>query len=128
MKKEKISIANPDELNKHLQYTSPTTWIILGIVMALLLSFIVWSCIFKIKIKITGTASINNNEVTIHIEEADKNKIEVGQKVYISNLEGEIKEIVNDEPVITTFELPNGDYSYYIVIKEMKPIDFLTNT
>ena len=127
MKKEKISITNPDELNKHLQYTSPSTWIILGLVLAILISFIVWSCIYKIELKIKGMATVNDNVVTLHVEESSKDKLAVGQKVYISNLKGEITAINDGTPTVTTFDLEDGDYPYQVVIREIKPIDFLIN-
>lgn len=126
MKKKNISIASPDELNKHLQYTSPTTWIVLGATIAILIAFFAWSFIYKIKVKLTGTANIVGGEVSLNVEESSLNKLKVGQKVYISELEGEILSFYdNGQPHVTTFDLDNGEYTYCIVINEVRPIDFL---
>jgi len=125
MKKNNKTITNPDELNKNLQYSSPITWIILTSVVFLLLGFFVWSCIYSITIKLTGMASINEGQVTLVMEKRSISKLQVGQKVYIAGQEGEILSIKDDQPVISTFSLQDGDYEYYIVIGEKKPVEFL---
>ena len=126
MKKNTASVSNQDELNKYLQHTSPVTWIILGLVIAILLGFFVWSFIYKLKIKITGSATIVSNEVTLHVDDADLGKLQAGQYVYISGKEGSILSINDDgQPVVSNFDLANGEYTYTVIIKEMRPIDFL---
>ena len=127
MKKRVKSIANPDELNKNLQYSSPITWIVLIAVTLSLVGFFVWSFLYKIQVKLTGTADIASGVVTLHIEEGKINELKQGQKVYISGQEGQILSFNNDEPVVSTFTLDDGVYDYYIVIKEVRPIDFLLN-
>ena len=125
MKKEQVRISNPDELNKHLQYTSPLTWILLFVVTAVLISFFAWSFLYKLTIKLTGKADVNSGEVTLHIKDADINKLEIGQKVYIADKEGEIISFVDDQPKVTDFALDDGEYTYTIVIGQTRPIDFL---
>ena len=125
MKKQQIRISNQDELNKHLQYTSPFTWIALGLIVALLAGFFAWSFLFKLTIKLTGKADVENGAVTLHLENSDLGKLKVGQKVYIAELEGEIISFNDDQPVVSSFALENGEYTYKIVIGEMRPIDFL---
>ncbi len=125
-KKEKIAINNPDELNKHLQYTSITTWIVLGAVILSLAGLFTWSFVYKIQEKITGKASISSGAVTLTIEESQKPRLAVGQKVYIADKVGEIKSIDDGNPVVSLFDLEDGsNYTYTIVVKEMRPIDFL---
>ena len=127
MKKSITNITNPDDLDKVLKHTSPMTWITLGIVAALLISFFVWSLIYKVAIKITGIANINNSEVTLHVEESHLTELVVGQKVYIKDKEGEILSIKDDgQPVVSNMTLDDGEYTYYIVVKEVHPFDFLT--
>ena len=125
-KNKNIGITNPDELNKHLQYTSISTWIILGAVILSLAGLFTWSFIYKIQEKITGKASISSGAVTLTIEESQKPRLAVGQKVYIADKVGEIKSIDDGNPVISLFDLEDGsNYTYTIVVKEMRPIDFL---
>ncbi len=125
-KNKNIGITNPDELNKHLQYTSITTWIVLGAVILSLAGLFTWSFVYKIQEKITGKASISSGAVTLTIEESQKPRLAVGQKVYIADKVGEIKSIDDGNPVVSLFDLEDGsNYTYTIVVKEMRPIDFL---
>ena len=119
-------ISNPDELNKRLQKTSPVTWIILGIVIAILASFFAWSVIHKINIRLFAKATVIDKNVTLHINDSDLNKLKVNQKVYISGKEGKILSFdESNNPVVSEFDLKNDEYTCYIVIKQMRPVDFL---
>ena len=126
MKKNNITISNPDELNKHLQHTSIMTWIVLTLVTAILIGFFVWASIYKLVIKVTGVATITSGEATLVVKDNDLNKLEIGQTVTISNQKGEILSFDNDgQPVVSTFDLDDGKYTYSIVVGEKKPIEFL---
>ena len=124
-RKEKKTFSNPDEFNKHLQYTSITTWVILGAVILSLAALFAWSFVYKIKDKITGGAIISSQKVTLVVEASQKSRLAVGQKVYIADKEGEILSFINGEPVVSSFDLGDNYYTCMIVIKEMRPIDFL---
>ena len=124
-KNKNTGITNPDELNKHLQYTSITTWIVLGAVILSLAGLFTWSFVYKIQEKIFGKASIASGAVTLTIEESQKSRLAVGQKVYIADKVGEILSIDDGNPVVSLFDLADNEYTYTIVVKEMRPIDFL---
>ena len=124
MKKNKVSVTNPEELEKNLQYTSPATWIVLSVVACLIIGLFIWSCVFKIKDQVTGKAYVKSGEVTLTIESKVKAKLVVGQKIYINELEGEILTFVDDKPVVSSFSLEDGEYVYSTFI-EVKPIEYL---
>lgn len=124
-KKKTANITNPDELNKNLQYSSPATWIVLSAAILILIGFFVWSSIYTIKVKLTGRASVLDGAVTLRVDESKLNELKEGQKVYISGLEGEILSFVDKQPVVSTFALDDGEYDYYVVLRDAKPIDFL---
>lgn len=125
MSKKQVTISNPDDLNKTLSYSSPATWITLGVVIIILVGFFVWSFIYKIQVKVTGKATINSGNVTLNVDENDLSKLKEGQKVYISGIEGQILSFDNEKPVVSTFTtLNDGEYDYYVVVNEMKPIEF----
>ena len=128
-KSNKISrISSPEELNKHLQSTSFFTWIALGTVIFCVIGLFVWAFVYKIKYVIANVATINHGEVNLVLNKEDLSSLKVGQKVYIENIEGSILSIKEDGyPVISNFSLDDGSYDYYIVIKEMRPIDYFTN-
>lgn len=123
--RKKKNFSNPDEFNKHLQYTSVTTWVILSAVILSLTAFFTWSFVYKLKEKIKGEAIISSHKVTLVVEEGQKSRLAVGQKVYIADKVGEILSFENNEPVVSLFDLEDNSYTYTIVVKEMRPINFL---
>lgn len=125
MKKQQIRISNQEEFNKHLQHTSTTTWVVLGAAVVGLISFFAWSILYKIDIKLMGKANIASGAVTLELKESDLRKLKVGQKVYIEQKEGEILSFQDDQPVVSNYELSDGEYTYKIIIRKARPIDFL---
>ena len=125
MKKENVSLSNQEEFNKRLQKTSPVTWVVLFITIAILIGFFAWGFFFKMVDKIIGTAKVVSGQVTLVVKANDYSKLAVDQKVYISNQEGKIDSIVDGEPVVSGFTLADGEYDYKVVVKEIRPIDFL---
>lgn len=128
MKKENVSISNPDELNKHLQSSSPVTWIVLGTTIAVMLAFFVWSFLFKLPIKLSGAATVEAGQASLVVSEKGKDKLEAGQKIYILDQEG-VLSFVDGKPVVNNLTLADGSYTYRtdIVLEEIRPIDFLFN-
>ena len=125
MKKKQVSITNPKELNKNLQYSSPLTWVALSGVILLIIGFFVWSIVYKIEYKIEGIANIVSGAATLNVNSSSLNKLKVDQKVYISGLEGEIMSFDEDkQPVVTNFDLEDGEYPYFIEIY-ISPVEFL---
>ena len=124
MKKTAPTISNPDELNKHLQRTSPATWAILASVAALLLAFFGWSCVAKVPIRVAGMATLYHGEASLHVEESDLKKLAIGQKVVIEGKEGVIESYQGETPKLSTFDLADGEYDCYVVLYEKRPIEF----
>lgn len=126
MKKINKTISSPEELNKSLQYSSPITWIILGLTILLLVGLFSWSIVYKLKLKISGQASVNKGIVSLKIDESSLDKLKTNQKVYIANQEGFIVSIdENKQPVVSSFNLIDGEYEYEILLDEIRPINFL---
>ena len=126
-KKHALTISSPDELNKGLQRTSPITWVILFGVLALLLAFFAWGMFTRLPAKLSGSATITDGVATLRYKASDAKDIKVGQKVTINGKEAEILTVFKDTNTAqtTSFELENGDYTYYVVVKEIRPLDFL---
>ena len=125
MKKQDVRISSPEELNKHLQHSSPVTWIILCVSIAILIAFFAWSFIYKLKVKITGTATVTNGVAALTMDQESSSQLKEGQTVYISNTEGLLSYNDQDEPIVSNLTLDDGEYSFYIVVKEIRPIDFV---
>lgn len=125
MKKGNVSVSNPEELNKHLQHTSPFTWIALGIVTFLLIIFFLWSYFFKMIKEIKGVASIEDGVASLVVSDRDLGKLEKGQKVIIDKQEGEILSFDdNRNPIVSKFSLEDGEYTYTVEVV-IRPIYFV---
>ena len=127
-KKDLGAIHSPEQLSKSIESTNVFTWIALSFVVLCLVAFFMWSFLARITYKVTGQAQVNAGEVTLTLKEKDLSEIKKGQKIYISSQEGEIVDVKEDGyPVISSFDLEDGTYDYYIVIKVVRPIDYFAN-
>ena len=128
MKKKQVKISNPDELNKNLSYNSPVTWIVLGTVILLLVGFFAWSLIYKIQVKLFGTVTNTSGAITLILKEESKSgEIKVGQKVYVTGDEGVISSIDGSIKVSDITLADGQSLDCYVVINELKPIEFWFN-
>ena len=126
MKKQQVRISNQEEFNKHLQHTSLATWIVLGLVVAMLIAFFAWSFLSKLTVRFSGQAEVLSGAVTINMTSSELKKVKVGSKIYINDIEGEIISFTNNQPVVSNFALEDGEYTY-VAVGEARPIDFLLN-
>ena len=128
MKKKQVKISNPDELNKNLSYNSPVTWIVLGTVILLLVGFFAWSLIYKIQVKLFGTVTNTSGAITLILKDESKSgEIKVGQKVYVTGDEGVISSIDGSIKVSDITLADDQSLDCYVVINELKPIEFWFN-
>jgi len=128
MKKKQVKISNPDELNKNLSYNSPVTWIVLGTVILLLVGFFAWSLIYKIQIKLFGTVTNTSGAITLILKDESKSgEIKIGQKVYVTGDEGVISSIDGSIKVSDITLADGQSLDCYVVINELKPIEFWFN-
>lgn len=125
MKRKLPNISSPAELDRHLQQTSISTWVVLGVVIASLLAFFAWSFFGRIPIKISGKADVTSSQIILRVDPKDHDRLAIGQIVYILDQVGEIVSL--GDPVLAAMpsNLPEGEYDYRVVLKEAKPIDFL---
>ena len=128
MQKKQVKISNPDELNKNLSYNSPVTWIVLGTVILLLVGFFAWSLIYKIQVKLFGTVTNTSGAITLILKDESKSgEIKVGQKVYVTGDEGVISSIDGSIKVSDITLADGQSLDCYVVINELKPIEFWFN-
>ena len=123
MNKKPQRVSNPDELNKHLQRTSPMTWVVLSLCLVGLVAFFVWSLAFPFAVTVEGTAAITQNEAVLQVAQGDKRKVKEGQKVHILDQVGTLY-VTEGTYIVKGISLDDGKYPYAIDA-EMRPIDFL---
>ena len=96
-------------------------------VILVLAGFFVWAMVYKITFKLKFVATVESGEISLVIDESRLENVKVGQTVYIGNQKGEIKTVENDNVEFTEFTLADGVYDGYIVLKEVRPIDYFKN-
>ena len=124
-RKEKANVSSPEQLDKYLRSTKPITWIILFSIVFSLVGFFIWASVAKITYKITGTAHIRGGETTLIIKEERKFELKAGQIIHIADQERTITEVKDGYPIFLPFALEDNDYQYYIVTKQIRPIEYL---
>lgn len=122
MKRDKNDFDSADVLNSYVNTTKPITWIVLITIILCLVGLVVWSFTAKLGYKVSGKAMVKDCVVTLTIEENKLDKINDGQVIYIGNEKGFI--IDSSTMVVSNFSLEDGLYDCYIIIKEIRPIDF----
>ncbi|MBE6126661.1 MAG: hypothetical protein E7182_01600 [Erysipelotrichaceae bacterium] len=125
MKKSEANISSPEELNRHLQRTSPVTWVILASVAVSLLSLFLWSTLTILPLRAFGTAEVLDGEATLLVQVDDRPKIAVGQKVIISGKEGSITFVEGSSVMASVFDVADGEYPFCVIYREVRPIEFL---
>ena len=127
-KKVNKNISGPEELDKILKRTNPVVWIVLGAHILLLLIFFLWTILATIEQKVEMTAVVSDQNVAIYSEEESVKSIAAGQKVYIDDEAGTVLSVEDDGTVlISDMPLKDGAYKCTIVIREIKPVEFLMN-
>ena len=124
MKKQQIRISNQEEFNKHLQHTSPATWIVLGLVVALLIAFFAWSFLFKLTVRFSGHFPYFSFFWLFTVPKVRRFELlrillpfrQKGKKVFFAD----------NKPVVSNFALEDGEYTY-VAVGQSRPIDFLLN-
>ena len=125
MKKNAPTISNPDELNHHLQHTSLGTWVVFGVVVALLAGLFAWGFFGTLTLKITGMASVVDGQASLVVSSIDRAKLAQGQKVYILQQEGEITSLSKEKPLAASFALVDGEYPFTVVLRVIHPIELM---
>lgn len=127
-KKVNKNISGPEELDKILKRTNPVVWIVLGAHILLLLNFFLWTVLATIEQKVEMTAVVSDRSVAIYSEEESVKSISAGQKVYIEDEAGTVLSVEDDGTIlISDMPLKDGAYKCKIVIREIKPVEFLMN-
>ena len=127
-KKVNKNISGPEELDKILKRTNPVVWIVLGAHILLLLNFFLWTVLATIEQKVEMTAVVSDRSVAIYSEEESVKSISAGQKVYIEDEAGTVLSVEDDGTIlISDMSLKDGAYKCKIVIREIKPVEFLMN-
>ena len=128
-KKSIDKISSPEKLDDYLKISTPSLWLVMFAVIALLVGILVWSSVAKLETKINAVASITNKTGEIILTGSDADKVKSEMKVYVGNIESNIEYVQYDELgraiAFCDVDLPDGNYKVEIITETIHPITFL---
>ena len=131
-KKSLEALSAPEQLNDYLRVTQPAVWLILIGVIVLVAGLFVWANFVSITSKASGTARVSSGVVTGTFDDQGfASKVETGMTMYIGDVETTVSSVGHDSEgnVIAgaSADMPDGEYSCYVVYKITKVIEMLLN-
>lgn len=142
-------MSTPEQLDQYLQVTKPSTWVLLGAVIAILAGFLTWGCLGKLTTTIHVAVYVQGEECVCFIPEKaydslKEKEIKIGNetyklvhtgyaKTYTDNLPDSIKlagELADGsvvQPLVVDGTLAEGVYTGEMVVDRISPISFILN-
>ena len=123
-------ISSPEQMDDYLRVTNPAIWVILAAVILLLASLIIWSTFVSIESRITGTASVSENVMTLQLDDdSTAGSIQTGMQVTVGGVDTTITYVGRDAQnallIGTEAMIPDGVYELSILYRTTKVIQML---
>ena len=125
-------IQSPEELNDYLRITSPAVWVVLAGVILLLAGLLVWGSFARIDSFASGTARVENGEMTIVFDDAAAGgNVEPGMTVRIGDVSVPVKSVGRSESgavfALADADLADGVYRASVIYRQTQVIRLLFN-
>ncbi|MDO5112611.1 MAG: hypothetical protein Q4E65_09925 [Clostridia bacterium] len=144
-------ISSPEQLNDYIKVSSPSVWVVLAAMLALLLALFAWGIWGSLPTTLTLTGDASGGEVVCYLSGEDAAKVTPGMAVSVGSAQGTVKEVsavplsyaeaaafYDDDytihalslsdwntRVVIEAEVPDGLQPLTIVSDEVAPISFL---
>ena len=122
-------ISSPEQLDDYLKVSTPSLWIVLAAVIAMLVGIVVWANVDYLETTINAAGTVKEGTVEIVLTGKDAQTIKEGMSVRISNLEADVEYVQYDDLdraiAICYAKIPDGNYKVEIVTERIHPISFL---
>ena len=123
-------LQSPDDLDKYVRVTSPSVWVILGAVIALLVGLLAWGVFGSVSANVGATAARLNGQ-TICLLDADSvakvnegdEAVVGGEKTTVASVSttpysvDEVKAMLNNDYLAHT--LMSGDWAYLVTFNDV---------
>ncbi len=145
-------VSSPEQMNDYIRVTSPSVWLVLGAVAALLAGLIIWAALGRLATTVSAAAVAGpDGAVVCYIEEDDLNAVRLGQTVHIGGEDHTLADVASMPvevdgsfdayalhvggleagqwvyPAQLDAPLAEGVYEAEIVVDGVSPISFLLN-
>lgn len=124
---------SPENLSDYIHVSSPGIWILMIGMLVLFVGAFVWLLFGHIDKTISVYVYSQNGEISCFVDEAHRQSVAEGQKVWIENKEGEVLSAPSPDDISGYCEiylpdrLPDGIHVADIYVQRIKPISLITN-
>lgn len=149
-------VSSPEQLNDYIRVSNPSVFLILGAIIILFASLIVWGFMGSLPTSIATVGIVKDEMLLCYVSSDDTSKIQEGMSVKmrddvigtvssISNIPMSAEEVavaINSDYIVNVLSLSNWNtevkidavgiekdkiYKLSIITDEIRPIDFLLN-
>lgn len=125
-------VSSPEQLNEYLHVTSPTSWIVFGAALLLIVSLLIWSSVTAVESYAAGKAQVRDGVLTLTLDDAKKaENIEVGMDVKVGDTLMPVVSIGQDSDgnvfAVADTNLPDGTYEARVGYKSTQIIELFFN-
>ncbi|MBQ9673095.1 MAG: hypothetical protein IJV39_00525 [Ruminococcus sp.] len=138
--KEKIS--SPEQLNDYIKVSNAGVWLVLGVVIILMISLLVWSVVGHLNTSVKAIGVAEDGKITCYLTSVGN--IDKGDAVRVEGISGEVVS-VSKKPIssadvskkydeYTVYQLHLSDWNYEVVIKadgcsdEVKTVSIISDS
>ena len=125
-------VSSPEQLNEYLQVTSPTSWVVFGAAILLIVSLFIWSSVTAVESYAAGKAEVQDGVLTLVFDDTKKaENIEVGMDVRVGDTLTPVMSIGQDGDgnvfAVADTNLPDGTYEARVGYKITQIIKLFFN-
>ena len=122
-------IQSPESLNDYIRVASPSVWLLMVGIIALLVGALVWGLTGHIDSTVPATVQISEGGAVCVLETSEAD-VEVGMPVKFASIECEVAGVEGGYSLSIPqgVELPeDGEYAAELVVSRVKPFSFITD-
>ena len=125
-------VSSPEQLSEYLHVTSPTSWVVFGVAVLLIVSLLIWSSVTAVESYAAGNAEVQDGVLTLTFDDAKKaENIEVGMNVRVGDTMMPVMSIGQDSDgnvfAVADTNLPDGTYEARVGYKSTQIIELFFN-
>ena len=128
-KKSIDRVSSPEQLDGYIQVVTPGVWLILGAVLVLLGSVLLWSVTGTIDVTMEAKGYSDGSSVYCYLDEAGISAVSIGMEAYIGNQNGsvafaanvpeayaEAAEFLGGDAIAHALHVEESDWKYRVAI------------
>ena len=125
-------LRSPDDLDKFVQVTNPSIWVVLGACVALIAGLLAWGALGSVTTSVSTTGVAENGQALCFLAAEDAAKVREGDLAYVGDEQmvvaevsavplsrNEAGEILSSDYLVST--LMNGDWAYKVTFNGNVP-------